>query len=115
MKDKTELFKESNVIYKINCQNYNSNYIGTTKQYLKNRISQHKSSIKITNSNKTALSEHCINLDHTFDFDNTKILCKENNQYKRYILEMLYIKNSKNSINFKTDYQNLSNVYEKIL
>lgn len=114
LKDKINKSDNSNVIYQINCNNCNGIYIGTTKQYLKKRIAQHKNSIK-NNTNKTALSEHALNLFHNFDFNNVKILDKENNENKRYILEMLHIKTNNTSVNYKTDYQNLNNIYNNIL
>lgn len=35
-------FEKTNLIYKINCKNCNSRYIGQTFRYLKNRIYEHK-------------------------------------------------------------------------
>lgn len=43
-------------------------YIGETKQYAKNRFSQHKRNTE--NSPKsTALSQHCHNFRHSFDLE----------------------------------------------
>ena len=46
LKYKVKSEDKSNLIYKINCKNCISTYIGTTGQKLKNRVSQHKSDIK---------------------------------------------------------------------
>ena len=35
----------SNVTYKINCQDYDSSYVGQTKRKLKTRIKEHKADI----------------------------------------------------------------------
>lgn len=72
----------SNLIYKINCKDCPGCYIGQTKQYLKNRVYQHKHSIKSTLNNlnnKTALTTHTLDKNHNFDFENTEILQMERN------------------------------------
>jgi len=45
-------------------------------------------------------SEHIKNLNHLFDWDNVKILNFKHNFHKRLILEMIYIKEQKNNINY---------------
>ena len=49
-----------------------------------------------------------------FDFSNPKILDKEHDLEKRFILEMIEILNNKNSINKKSDMDCFSNVFKKI-
>lgn len=115
LKDKTETMVNSNLIYQINCNDCNGCYIGQTKQYLNKRISQHKQSIKtktITpNLPNTALAKHSVEMLHNFNFNEPKILSFETNLNKRLITESLEIKKNKNSINFKTDIDNLNAIY----
>lgn len=112
IKDKIPLKFKSNVIYKINCKNCSGVYIGQTKQWLKSRLSGHKSNCKnIVNFNKTALSMHHFEKGHNFDFENVKILDNNQNKEKRNFLEMLHIKTTPNTVNFRTDTQNLSKFY----
>lgn len=115
LKDNIHITSESNIIYQIDCINCNANYIGQTKQTLKNRLYQHKNSIKkkISTPNKpnTALSDHAVNNFHNFNFNSPKILHRENNLNKRLIYEMIEIKKSPKSINYKTDIEHLNSVY----
>lgn len=114
LKDKIESTKESNVVYKISCLDCPGQYVGQTKQYLNKRVYSHKYSIQC-NDESTALSRHSKELNHHFDFNNVSILDRESNYKKRLIKEMINIKKEKNSINFRTDIQNLSILYNGIL
>ena len=115
LKDKIPNKFNSNLIYKIDCSNCSSCYIGQTRQYINNRLKQHQYDCKRQNYNKkdkTALSTHRFELNHTFDFDNVKILDKEINYYKRNISEMIYITLNKDKcVNLRTDTAKLSNLY----
>lgn len=118
LKDKIPKLEKSNVIYKINCLGCSGCYIGQTKQKLKNRINNHKNDCKISNiekENKTALATHCFSTGHCFDFSSVEILDQEVNLSKRLFLEMFYIKKYKNSINLKTDTNNLNGIYNNLI
>jgi len=115
VKDKIDKKDKSGVIYEITCNDCQKSYIGQTKQYLKDRLKQHASTVKLANKkqhDKTALSQHAVKERHHFNFQNTKILDTEANYYKRIIKESLYIqKNIDNVVNFKTDTNNISIAY----
>jgi len=119
VKDKDDISQQSNIVYKINCNNCNTCYIGQTKQYFKDRLRQHKNDCNITNINKvnkTALATHHFKEEnHNFDFDNARIVDRENNWLKRNISEMIQIELNTNNINFKTDTQNLNPHYKNLL
>lgn len=51
-----------------------------------------------------------LNLQYNLDFD-TSTLATNTNWNKRNILEMIHIKQQKTSINFRSDTNNLLNVY----
>lgn len=108
------------MVYKIPCggnrtEDCDLTYIGTTKQFLKNRLLSHKSDIKCNNSNKTALTQHAVQLEHIPDFLNTEIIAVENNASKRYILESLHIQTTEKVMNRKTDVDNISDCYRSLL
>lgn len=103
--------KRSNIVYQIPCKDCDKIYIGQTGQYLKNRINGHKYDKK----NKTALTNHEIECQHTFNFNDTKILATENHTRKREFLEMIYIQKNNNTINAKSDTQNLSKIYYNLI
>ncbi|KAI4481669.1 hypothetical protein M0804_009190 [Polistes exclamans] len=116
LKDKVDKLEQSNLVYKIPCV-CDKCYIGQTKQKLKKRLEQHKNDCKSINaqkSNITALAEHHFITGHNFKFDETDILDKEDNWYKRNISEMYHITNN-NTVNYRTDTNNLNNIYNEIL
>jgi predicted GIY-YIG superfamily endonuclease len=106
LKDKTDKMSLSHVVYKITCSCAQS-YIGQTKQYLIKRFTQH---IK-GNEEHSALSNHLHSTGHSILFQNTSILCRENNTKKRLIKEAVYIQNQK-CMNFQLDSETLSRAYD---
>lgn len=63
MKDKEDKWDDSNVMHKVSCGGCNKAYIGKTTQYLKKRVSQHKTDANAVlkygrDTEKTALTEH---------------------------------------------------------
>ncbi|KAI4476553.1 hypothetical protein M0804_013447 [Polistes exclamans] len=116
LKDRVDKLEQSNLVYKIPCV-CDKCYIGQTKQKLKKRLEQHKNDCKPMNaqkSNITALAEHHFSTGHNFKFDETNILDKGDNWYKRNISEMYHITNN-NTVNYRTDTNNLNNIYNEIL
>ncbi|CAA9995015.1 unnamed protein product [Nesidiocoris tenuis] len=80
----------SAVVYSVPCGSCEKEYVGHTAQYLKNRMSGHKSDIAMERAG-CALAQHALNKGHVFDFENCKILDTESNKAKREIKEMIYI------------------------
>lgn len=114
VKDITPLPFNTNIVYSVSCLGCQGCYIGQTCTWLKQRISQHKSDCRL-GKHSCALAQHVHTTNHQFDFDNIKILDFETNQKKRLFLEMYHINKNKNSINYKSDIQKLSNIYCNIL
>lgn len=118
LKTKTPIDYQSNVIYKIPCQNCNCCYIGQTGRYLRTRLLEHQRSVRPQNllqsKQKTALAEHSETLVHTFDFTNTKIIGKQQNLKKRLIHEMIAIKKEVHHVNKKEDIEGLNSCYFNI-
>lgn len=118
-KDKKPLMQNSNIIYKIPCQDgCNLNYIGQTKQLLSARKNNHISDCNRSNINKngkTALASHHFETGHSFNFNNIELLDRESNLKKRQYLEMIHINCTKDTINKQTDTNNLSKMYHNIL
>lgn len=119
LKDKIPITKKTNVVYEIKCNNCPNNvYIGQTSQNLEKRIYQHKYDCNITNlekTNQTALSMHHFRENHNFNFNSVRILDSEPIKEKREFIESTYILKNKNSINLKTDCDNLSRVYHNVI
>ncbi|XP_062550409.1 uncharacterized protein LOC134215193 [Armigeres subalbatus] len=122
VKDPVLPYDQHNVIYNIPCNDCDQVYIGMTTNNLKKRISGHRSDInKISKSPennihaKTALIQHMINNQHTFDLDNTQIIDRTFRQTALPILEMCHIQNTPNTVNYRTDVEGLNITYAGIL
>ncbi|XP_055527465.1 uncharacterized protein LOC129720078 [Wyeomyia smithii] len=134
VKDPINKFDNSNIIYKIPCNDCSNCYIGMTTNKLKTRLSGHTSHVnklaKILEANtdtntqnnelrelreKTALIEHCINTKHSFNFDKTHILDRAPNSHHLPFLEMCHIYCTPNTVNRRVDIDNLNTAYAGIL
>jgi len=90
---KTKIPKEmQNGVYRINCLNCGKAYIGETKRYLKVRKKEHKTAVDQKLINKSPVAEHCVCSDHFIDWDNMKIIKRENNDFLRKFYESIAIK-----------------------
>lgn len=132
VKDRTAKDQQSNVIYKIQCGDCEACYIGMTTTKLKQRISGHRSNVKrlqtlreagYTNADaavaeireKTALVNHAAETGHTFRLDDVNIIDRTSRSSSLPILESCHIRNTENTINKRTDTENLSIVYAALL
>lgn len=115
-KTKIDKMETNNVVYEVTCigsesEMCNKVYVGTSKRKLGIRISEHKRDIK-KGKETTALAQHAKDTSHQMDFENVKILDKEQKTNKRYTLESLRIQQRiKNSINTKEDKDNIKLQY----
>jgi hypothetical protein len=119
----------SNVIYKIPCS-CGKSYIGFTTQYRHCRAAQHKRGhdkifelrgkglnddhpeMEKALDKCTALVKHVAETNHRFDFGKIETLDKGKTRMELKMLEMIHIKrNSSTTVNFKSDVENLSNVF----
>uniref|UniRef100_A0A8D8LXS3 GIY-YIG domain-containing protein n=1 Tax=Cacopsylla melanoneura TaxID=428564 RepID=A0A8D8LXS3_9HEMI len=114
LKDSDKKDENSGIVYKLDCNDCNSSYIGESGQFLKKRMYQHKYDIK-NEKTSTALSAHAFENNHNFNFDEVKIIRKEDHYKKRKTLEAFFINQTKNSINFKTDVGNTVCIYQNLL
>jgi len=106
---------KNNVIYKIACNNCDATYVGQTKRQLRTRVREHKSNIKSDPSKHSVISEHIVKFNHSFDWDNVKILDRESKFYKRITSEMIHIKEQKTGLNLNSDTELLDESYFDIL
>ena len=113
-KDRLDRLNNSNVVYKINCNDCNGFYIGQTSRLLKIRLTEHEREIKNKKS-QSAIFEHASNYNHSFKFDNFQILDIETQYYSRLFSEMINIVFHDSKINRITDTHNLRNNYKHFL
>ena len=122
-KDALEKSEMSNVVYKLECISCDKTYVGQTKRLLNIRRDEHKNNFNLKNKKYhnviTKYRTENIGEDeipHDFDWNNIRILHKENNLYKRLFAEMIYVKKEKeNSLNKITDTDAYSNAYNVII
>jgi hypothetical protein len=114
-KDKTEHDYKNNVVYKIECNNCEATYVGQTKRHLKTRINEHMNNKKLDESRHSVITNHTIEFNHSFKWQDTKIIDSEPNYNKRIISEMLHIKEQKRGINLQKDTEFLDDSYYCLL
>lgn len=104
----------NNIVYRISCRDCNVTYIGQSKRQLGTRIAEHKNDIK-KSSNYSVISEHRLNCNHDFNWENVEILDEEGSYKRRLISEMLSIKRQKSGLNKQSDTEFLSDAYIPVL
>jgi len=114
-KDQDHILSKNNVIYKISCNDCDASYVGQTKRQLKTRLKEHKHNLKQDFSKHSVISEHIVKYNHSFDWDNTKIMDRDSNYYKRIVSEMIHIKEQKKGLNLNSDTELLNESYFDIL
>ena len=90
-KDPYEIGEQSNVVYKISC-NCGKCYIGQTKCPLRIRLDKHFKNFNLNEKFHNVISKHYKNHEnnhdnHSFLWNNVKILHKERNRYERALLK----------------------------
>ena len=117
VKHKEDKMKIKNLVYQFDCLGCDKIYIGETKQQIRNRIKQHKNSCKHSYvGGDTALSLHCKQNDHIFNYQEFKILTTEKDDKKRKTQEAIYIMRKRDkAINFKSDTDSIGVSYNNII
>ncbi|BES95965.1 Hypothetical protein NTJ_08774 [Nesidiocoris tenuis] len=115
LKDKDPIQLQSGVVYKVNCRNCSACYIGHTISYIKVRMARHNRDCRNEQEEGTMLSQHAIEMGHTFDFENVSIQDREQKRGRRELKEKLHILLNDNCCNKKTDVNGVSSVYAGIL
>lgn len=132
IKDPIPMLNQHNVIYCIKCQQCECRYIGMTSNLLKTRLSGHRSDVNKLDQliqsghnytdaiiqqqrEKTALVSHCIDTGHRFDTTQAKILDQSFKRSSLPLLEMIWIHNTTNTVNKRTDTDGLNSTYAGIL
>ena len=82
---------------------------------LKTRISEHQKHIHIQTSTHSVITNHRLQNDHDFDWQNVEILDVDNYYNKRLISEMMHINRQTNELNLQHDTIALNHAYIEIL
>jgi len=113
-KDKIERSSRCNVVYRIDCKDCDTSYVGQTKRRLITRIKEHKNDINKRSGIPSVISTHRLH-NHDFDWDSVRILDNEYAWYRRIISEMIHIKTQTNGLNKQSDTEMLSDSYNLII
>jgi len=114
-KDCLPLGYNKNVIYELSCKDCDSTYVGQTKKKLNTRVTEHKRNINKKNGKLSVISEHRLENNHEFDWDNPMVLDRDKFYYRRLISEMINIKTQNNALNLQSDTKFLQPAYVEIL
>ena len=114
LKDATPWNRISGVVYHVPCADCEQCYVGQTGNYLVDRLKQHELDVK-NKREKSALSQHCLQLGHNMDFDDARVLHHKVSLRERLFFEMVGIANSANTMNLRSDVDGLSNIYSYLL
>lgn len=112
LKDPIPLELQSGVVYKLDCKDCDQCYIGHTQQLLEMSIQKHtRQSTGHHGEIKTglcALTTPAISKGHILNFEEPKILRHEKILSKRQIWQMLFIKATRNTVNYRADIDGLT-------
>jgi len=95
-KDKIDPKSHNEVVYKIDCLNCSSSYVGQTKRQFRTRLKEHMSDINKKNDVLSVVSNHRLEYNHDMNWDEATILDMESSYIKRLVSEMVYIKRQAN-------------------
>jgi len=68
-KDILPIHSRSNVVYKINCLNFDASYVGQTKRILNTRIVEHRNHIRRDTAQISVITDYRLQSNHEFDWD----------------------------------------------
>jgi hypothetical protein len=114
-KDPLPRFSTSNVVYKICCRDCDASYVGQTGRQLKTRISEHRLHINRNCSTHSVITDHRVQNNHDFNWDNVEILDHERFYHKRLVSEVLYISQQRLGLNLQSDTDFLHHAYLPIV
>lgn len=80
-------------VYKINCSECNSSYIGETGRHLQTRFIEHN------NIKTSAIYQHVNSTKHSISFEDCEVLCRESSSALRKIRESMLIREQKPNLN----------------
>ena len=98
-KDRVAAEDKSNIVYEIDCSNYEAVYFGESKRSLKSRSHEHKRSVRNCDFYKNEIAKHCCEEDHNFNWDQKKFIDRESWLILSKIKETIHSLKNPNHIN----------------
>ena len=90
---------KNNIVHEIDCSNCQVVYFGESKLSLKSRSDEHKRSAMNWDCDKNVLARHCWEADHSFNWDQKKVIDRESRLIPRKIKETMDSLKNPNHIN----------------
>ena len=105
-KDQIKKEHKCGVIYEVPCKNCNQTYVGETGRQLGVRLNEHRKETEIESGGrytrsqrrasekewkKSAITEHACRKNHVIDWDNTRVIDRESDRFKRWVRESIWI------------------------
>ena len=87
----------------------------TTGRKHKTRLAEHRNHINRSSNNQSVITEHWIEFEHDFDWENVTILDEERFLNKRLISECLHILMQQNSFNLRSGTDGVHLTYIQLL
>jgi len=81
---------------------------------LNTRIGEHRNHIRRNSPQTSVITDHRLEYNHDFDWDNVEVLDEERNYNKRLIFEMIHIKKQRQGLNLKKDTELLHPIYNEL-
>ena len=102
LKDPRNNLEKAGVVYKIECKECESNYVGETGRCLQDRINEQNKDVRKKNE-RSNIYQHVRNTGHEFKFEEVKVLDEEANAIKRRFLEGVHTLMNRDTINRALD------------
>ncbi|BHF57766.1 hypothetical protein SprV_0100071200 [Sparganum proliferum] len=99
-KDRLPPADTSGVIYRVKCLDCPANYCGMTDKRLRTRMHEHTLAVRRKDV-RSHVAMHCLENNHTFDFDGAQVLGRAESKLAREVIEAW--KSDTNSINRSID------------
>jgi uncharacterized FlaG/YvyC family protein len=91
VKERRTADMQKGVIYKIPCKHCQECYIGETCRHWGTRKAEHQGHVRRGEVDKSGVANHAVSMLHHPDWENSCILARESNTYKRRMMESILI------------------------
>ena len=119
---KKDKWNTTHVVYSVPCSISPDQYIGQTKRKMSTRIREHEKScegdlsgIHPDLNNDNGIPFHFATTGHQFLFQDSRILAREKNGFKRRVIEGIHIYNKKESVVNLIAGQKIDNIWNPII
>ena len=103
LKDKVKQIDQNNVIYRLDCNDCDEIYIGESNRNLSKRMYEHENNVRNHNQNSLVFQHVANSGNHKINWDNPKVIDKNDHWKKRKFIESCYTISNSNAYNRAVD------------